>query len=355
MASITKIKNKTGTKYKVRIRVKNQPTITKTFSSKISASEWGKRTEIFIKDNPGKAYSLSKKYTLNQIIDKYIKEILPEKPKSQKLRTQQLTWWKKEIGHLLISNITTPIVYEARQVMREEISSGGRKRKNSTVNNYTTSLGSVFSTAIKEWEYTELNPVLNLRKLTGSVPRTRFLTKTELKIFLAECKNSSSKYLYPIVVMLLSTGSRKMEIVGLKWSDLNLEHGSGIIHETKNKEKKSLIIEGEVKNLIQKLYKKRKNKIWVFPNKIGDGACNVYVAFKEALKRAEIKDFRIHDLRHTAASYLAQEGVSIREIADILGHKTLQMTMRYSHLLKSTKKKNIQILNNKIFPGDSNE
>lgn len=355
MATITKIKNKTGIKYKVRVRVKNQPTITKTFKSKASAVEWGNRKEIDIKDNPGSTYALSQKYTLSQIIDKYIKEVLPEKPKVQTEWTYQLEWWKKKIGSYPISSITTPILFETRQILKTEISIKGMIRGNKTINNYTASLSSVFSSAVKEWEVVSINPVMNLKKLPIPAPIIRFLNKQELKALLTECKNSSNPYLYPIVVMLLSTGSRKMEIVGLKWKDIHWDYENGVIHETKNKQKKGLVLIGEIKSLLQGLYKNRKSKIWVFPNKKNTGSFNMEKGFQKAKKKAKVENFRIHDLRHTTASYLAQEGVSLREIADVLGHKTLQQTMKYAHLSTVNTKKNTELMNSKIFLGDKSE
>ena len=61
--------------------------------------------------------------------------------------------------------------------------------------------------------------------------------------------------------------------------------------------------------------------------------------WKKALEQAEIEDFRFHDLRHTTASYLAQSGASLLEIADVLGHKQIQMTKRYAHLCIDHKQK----------------
>jgi integrase len=76
---------------------------------------------------------------------------------------------------------------------------------------------------------------------------------------------------------------------------------------------------------------------------------DITTAWELALKRAEITDFRFHDFRHSAASYLAMNGASIAEIAEVLGHKTLQMVKRYAHLSESHIAKVVASMNKKIF------
>ena len=70
----------------------------------------------------------------------------------------------------------------------------------------------------------------------------------------------------------------------------------------------------------------------LFPGKNPEKPIDLRKPFDNALKQAEIADFRWHDLRHCTASYLAMNGASLAEIAEVLGHKTLQMVKRYAHL-----------------------
>ncbi len=74
-------------------------------------------------------------------------------------------------------------------------------------------------------------------------------------------------------------------------------------------------------------------------------------AFAGALKRAGIRDFRFHDLRHTAASYLAMSGATLSEIAEILGHKTLAMVKRYAHLTEQHTSGVVARMNRRFLPG----
>lgn len=90
----------------------------------------------------------------------------------------------------------------------------------------------------------------------------------------------------------------------------------------------------------------------MFPGRGRGAACRPVVlrnAFLLALKRAEIEDFRWHDLRHSAASYLAMGGASLAEIAEILGHKTLEMVKRYAHLSPAHTASVVERMNARIF------
>ena len=110
-------------------------------------------------------------------------------------------------------------------------------------------------------------------------------------------------------------------------------------------------------SLLQELYTNHKSGKYVFPSREFGGSrpANIHASWYAALRKANIQNFRFHDLRHTAASYLAMNGATMGEIADILGHKTLQMTKRYSHLSDMHKQSVVErIMSKKIF-GDENE
>jgi integrase len=92
----------------------------------------------------------------------------------------------------------------------------------------------------------------------------------------------------------------------------------------------------------------------VFPGKTKDSAVDLKKPWTTACRRAGLTDFRFHDLRHSAASYLAMTGASTIEIAAVLGHKTLAMVKRYSHLTTSHTAQVVKAMNQKIFAEASN-
>ncbi|MCA3640437.1 MAG: site-specific integrase, partial [Methylobacterium sp.] len=92
------------------------------------------------------------------------------------------------------------------------------------------------------------------------------------------------------------------------------------------------------------------SKPWVFPRADGQAPIDIRTSWETARIAAKLSDFRFHDLRHSTASYLAMNGASLVEIADVLGHKTLQMVKRYAHLSESHVKELVERVNDKILP-----
>ena len=172
--------------------------------------------------------------------------------------------------------------------------------------------------------------------------RVRFLDDDERRRLLDACLVSESPHLYPTVVLALSTGMRRGEILGLRWRDVDLKAGFAILHDTKNGERRRVPITGHALIVFRNHSKVRSlDSDHVF--------VDVRRAWLTAVKRAGIEDFRFHDLRHSAASYLAMNGASPGEIAEVLGHKTLQMVKRYAHLSESHTRSVVESMNREVF------
>ena len=142
-----------------------------------------------------------------------------------------------------------------------------------------------------------------------------------------------------------------MEIWGLKWREVDLNEGTATLLETKNSQIRVVPIQSYALELMREKSRFRRIETnLVFPSTVDpQKPFDFRKAWKAALRKALINDFRWHDLRHSAASYLAMNGASIREIAEILGHKTLQMSMRYAHLTESHSKSLVKAMNEKMF------
>ncbi len=123
------------------------------------------------------------------------------------------------------------------------------------------------------------------------------------------------------------------EVMGLRWKDVDLARTLVTFHETKNGERRSLPLRGHALDLVRELGKVRRRGIdRLFPSyKDPQVPMDITRPWRAALRKADIEDFRFHDLRHSAASYLAMSGATPGEIAAVLGHRTLQMVKRYSH------------------------
>jgi integrase len=188
--------------------------------------------------------------------------------------------------------------------------------------------------------------------------RLRFLTEDEIPRLLDECQ----PYLRNIVECALNTGMRRQEILSLKWAQIR--NGFIYLRETKTKEPRQIPINDDLAMLFKKIKSEQNpkgsnvvdmqgralNENQGIPSKYvftfrGVPIQFVKTAFKGALKRAGIHDFRFHDLRHTFASQLIMKGGTLKDVQELLGHKTMTMTLRYAHLTQEHKKKAVNLLN----------
>jgi integrase len=163
--------------------------------------------------------------------------------------------------------------------------------------------------------------------------RVRFLANEELAALLEACRNSSCGYLYPAVMLALTTGMRRGEQLNLTWENVDFERGWITLGITKNMQRRGVPLVGAAQEALRSLRTVRRiDANLVFPSHDGKKPYDIRRPFTFALKKAGIQDFRWHDLRHCAASYLAMSDVPLKIIGKLLGHNTSAMTGRYSHL-----------------------
>jgi integrase len=298
----------------------------------------------------------------------------------KKDQTRQLNWWRGELGHFTLADLTPARITEARdKLAREPIPSTNKQPKSdsptryrspATINRYLAALSHMFNVAVEEWGWLEDSPMRKVSGLTEPRGRVRFLGEDttdpdgktidgERTRLLKACQASSNPYLYPVVVLALSTGMRQGEIMGLKWEDVDLHQGRITLHETKNGERRVVPLVGKALELLKEHDKVRRiGTPLLFPGKVKihrPGEVAIYkpmdlrTPWESALKKAGIDDFRFHDLRHSTASYLAMNGASLAEIAEVLGHKTLQMVKRYAHLSEAHTAGVVARMNERIF------
>ncbi len=214
-----------------------------------------------------------------------------------------------------------------------------------------TSLSHGFTHAAREWNWISDNPFRKLKKLPEPRGRVRCLSETETKRLLEACQGSRDTRLYPLVVLALSTGARRGELLGLRWADVDLERGIAVAHHTKNNERRALPLSGQALDVLRDLGKVRRlDTDLVFADRRGRPSIP-RKSWDRAVEAAEIDDFRFHDLRHTAASYLAMSGATLAEIAEVLGHKTLAMVKRYAHLTDQHTSEVVARMNRRFLSG----
>jgi integrase len=363
MANIEKRVDSTGaTSYRVRIRRKGHKTQTATFPRLTDAKRWAAQTEAAILEGRHFATTEAKRHTVTELIERYVRDVMPgKKSGSQATQLQQLAWWKARIGEKTLAECTPAFLAECRDALaREPIQTNAgtptpdasdRFRSPATVVRYLAVLSHAFTTAVKEWGWIESNPLLRVSKPKEPRGRVRFLSDAERERLLDACKSSGNQDLYLAVVLALSTGARQQEIMGLRWGQIDFERRVAILEETKNDERRALSLTGLALDLLRARSKVRRlDTDLVFPGRVHPGnPVDLRAPWETVLKRAEIADFRWHDLRHSAASYLAMGGASLAEIAAILGHKTLSMVKRYAHLSDDHTSAVVERMNARIF------
>lgn len=356
MASIEKRISKDGkTSYRVKIRLKGQPAESASFERLTDAKKWAASTESAIKEGRHFKTSEAKRHTMNELIDRYIRDVLPTKPKNVRIQTRQLEWWRAQMGSYALADVSPALIAESRDRLATGITTRGEQRNPATVVRYMAALSVCFTHAVKEWGWLDDSPMRKVKKPTESRGRVRFLSDDERARLLKACKESSNAYLYPAVVLALATGMRSGEIMGLTWDVVDLNRGRAILHETKNGERRAVAITGHALDVVKEMSKVRRiDTSLLFPSKEitpqkPQKPIDLRAPWLAALKKADIQDFKFHDLRHSAASYLAMNGASLAEIAEVLGHKTLQMVKRYAHLSEGHTARVVESMNQKIF------
>jgi integrase len=189
------------------------------------------------------------------------------------------------------------------------------------------------------------NPVRRVKLFHEDNSRLRYLSREEYDRLIAAVRtlaadtsvSRKSLYLEEKIVLAAHTGLRRGSLFNLRWDQVDLANGVMRIPRTKSGRPLSVPLNATAKGTLEKLYADRDAEVaYVFPHKsgpnVGDPVQDIKNGFHAALKIAEIEDFTWHDLRHTFASWLMMRGASLRSVAELLGHQSMKMTMRYAHL-----------------------
>jgi len=339
MASIIK----RGDKYQAQVRLSGQKPQYKTFSSYTLALAYARKAE-------GSEGTLQLDYpipTLAEIIDSYLDQYNRKDPAVH----GRLKFWKEQLGDYPINDIDPFMVNKGLAVLAID-------KTNSTVNRYKTNLSAQFLYFIAghhiqadtqeerklaveahqdlliQLKATKFsNPVTDEMTVKYSENKSKevFLTIEQQKALLKSCKENHWDRLYLLVLMALTTGARKGELLGLKWADIDFNERTAYLPLTKNGKSRYLPLTASV---IEELMKFREvGGSLIFHSTISkDVPFDIKKAWLKALDKSGIGQIRFHDLRHTCASNLVRAGRSLFEVGTLLGHSSPQMTARYSHL-----------------------
>ncbi len=207
------------------------------------------------------------------------------------------------------------------------------KASAATINRELACLGAAYNVAVREWEWLPVNPVTKIAKERENNLRIRFLSDDEEQRLLTH--ESMPSWLHNVVVFALNTGMRRGEIQGLQWEDVDFFNKAVLLRKTKSGKPRTVPLIPPALGLLKQMKKVRSLRHnYVFKGHTGERLGWNWVSQKLArvCVNSKILDFHFHDLRHTFASRMVQGGMDIRTLAEILGHSSLRMTMRYSHM-----------------------
>ena len=255
--------------------------------------------------------------------------------KSWSSDVNSLKFLKPYFKEKLLSEIT-PFDVEKYKITR------ANSIKPSSANRELACLKHMFSLAIK-WKKADKNPVKEVKLFKIESSSMRILSWEEEKLLLDKCPD----YIRPIIITALNTGGRKEEVLSLTWDKVDFETGAVKFEHTKNNESRSIPMNNTLKDTFMDIRLRKINanrKSFVFCRKDGSRFGKVNRGFQAAIKRAGIEHCRFHDLRHTFATRLVMKGVDLATVKELLGHKSIEMTMRYAHPTSGHKGEAVRLL-----------
>ncbi len=263
--------------------------------------------------------------------------------------------------HLLPFFGTTRIDAVSKKMVAEFQAKRQKKVGNREINIETNLLKAILNKAV-DWEIIPSNPLQRLKKLPENPGRTRYLFDEEwnlLRSKLQELEITGPAYsvtarLRRYTSISIGTMMRPCELISLKWSDTDFKLQQITVQDSKNRTSRVVPMSPAVYECLQQLRLIQTSKWptcdYVFPNSHGCKA-SMYtfsLPFRKLVKKIGLKDFRRYDLRHTGASWAAQVYKDVFALQEVMGHKSLSMTRRYSHLSDRQKRDVVNAIDNRL-------
>jgi integrase len=337
MASIKTIKGKKGTTYRVEAMIEGVRLPSKTFKTKQEAERQAAILTLKADSSSGYNFRYLSTTTLTNLIDEYLSSYKGKDPS----KSQRLNFWKENLGHLVLKKIQRNKV---KALLRELLNSG---KSYATHNRYKSALSAVFRFAEDEYDI-KFNPCTGIKSKLENQPIDRWANHEELLRLLGACRESSWSKMYLFVLIAVHTGMRRGSCLALRWSSIDFENCVAYLPTSKNEKPIMIPLNDEV--MIELNSHKELSNGFIFhsPKDKSKPFKNFDHHWKTAKKKARINQpLRIHDLRHTTGSLLAQADVPITIIRDIMTHRSIQTTQRYVHHNFKDKAKKLQ----KVFKG----
>jgi integrase len=272
--------------------------------------------------------------------DEYLPLVKPNKSENSYRNEEALyrNWIKPVIGQLALRDISPLDLERLKKAMR----SADPPKSPRTVHYALAVVRQAFNVAHKIEKFTGDNPVGKVKKPSEDNRRLRFLTHDEAKMILDHLKIRSTQ-MYQVALLSLHTGMRAGEIFKLTWNDIDLHRGLITVRDTKSGRNRKAFMTSEVKAILSNTSMEHRKGL-VFKDRNGEQITEVSRTFDRAVEdlglNEGITDRRdrlvFHSLRHTYASWLVENGTDLYTVKELMGHSTLAMAERYSHLAPNT-------------------
>jgi integrase len=339
MATITPKKLASGKKsYLAQVRIKPFKPTSRTFSTRADAKAWSKKMEQELRNQKkqGAVYSDMSRLTVTQLIDEFLAD--PDTKKLGYYETLKilLAWWANHYGGTrALDLVNGPKLRE----VRGKLLKGGKLpkgRAEATVNRYMSAMRSCWNWGRaaglvpqdRKWPTRIMLKEDNLRR--------RYLSDKELTRLL-EAASAHSPTMHAAVVLSVACGLRQGELLRLRWQDIDLDAQRLRIMKTKTDQPRTVYVPAAAVDALRTL--KRESVVSTKAVFLGQGdeplnRGTIRIRWLPIRDAAGLRDFRWHDLRHSCASFLAQNGATLLEIGSVLGHRSTSATKRYSHLVE---------------------
>jgi integrase len=348
MARIQTRKGKSRTTYTASVRMTGFPPVARTFDTKGEAKNWAATVETEMRMGRYQDVRPTERLSFTEAIERYLEHVSTKKRPNSEIRDRIsakaiLDGFDRSLS---LADINARRLVAYRDARLKSVSP-------STLQKEFALLSHLFNIARREWGLSVTNPVSGVTRPKVNNSRTRFLTKEEAQKLLDAARTSRNQKLYPYLLLMMHSGMRPSEAAGLRWGDVDLEARLVKLKITKTVMRYVPLTEVAEKVLRSLRPADAGNETFVF---LPQGSPlleknltrpNLYFrrSFYTVRIKAGLEDVHLHDLRHTAASHLLMAGVDIRTLAEILGHKTMQMVQRYTHLLNDHKLKAVDRIN----------
>ncbi len=342
MATIQKRVGKTGTTYRVIVRIKGHELLTESFQRRTDAVRWAEAEEARLRQSRSPA--ASRRYTLGDAIDRYLADELGALAASEKVhRESKLDWWRQRIGEVELRQISRDLPRRLLARLADGADSPtGRPLTFATCNRYKAALSAVLSAAI-DWEWLESNPLhsSSRRRRPNSQrerERNREVTAEEFQRVLTLYRQCEDERLYTLALFARASGAREGELMRLRWEDADVDAlpPRVEVHNTKSGgESRMLYFPGAAGEELRRMALRphhRSGYLFGEPGSLHrDGPPRFpRDAFRYWTARSGVLDFWFHDLRHAWACHLLDEGVGLAQLMILGGWKSVAMVRRYA-------------------------